>query len=226
MENTPKRTGQRYWLALIAVALVGAALIPVALAKESIQVAQQARPSGRAVDPPKATPAQDWSIQQQGIAPKTTTKSTPKATPATKPVVFVKRADATLRQGPERTSTILAKLKVGEQLAVLDVTGGANLKVSTLGGLTGYVSVLNVSDVPPQVERKGPQIIIADKTTPREGDNVTPMRGLSPMAEKVGKQENAPQEALDDANKMESISSAVTNADLDQFLAEGEVVPQ
>jgi hypothetical protein len=224
MENTPKRTGQRYWLALIAVALVGAALIPVALAKESIQVAQ-ARPSGRAVDPPKATPAQDWSIQQQGIAPKTTTKSTPKATPATKPVVFVKRADATLRQGPERTSPIVAKLKVGDQLAVLE-KGGANLKVSTLAGVTGYVSVLNVSDVPPQVERKGPQIIIADKTTPREGDNVTPMRGLSPMAEKVGKQENAPQEALDDANKMESISSAVTNADLDQFLAEGEVVPQ
>ena len=225
MTSPLKRTGQRYWLALIAVALAAAALIPVALAKESIQVAQQARPSGRAVDPPKPTPAQDWSIQQQGIAPKTTTKTTPRPTTAPSSVVFVKRADATLRQGPERTSPIAATLKVGDQLTVIE-KGGANLKVRTLAGVTGYVSVLNVSDVPPQVERKGPQIIIADKTTPREGDNVTPMRGLSPMAEKVGKQENAPQEALDDANKMESISSAVTNADLDQFLAEGEVVPQ
>lgn len=204
----------------------GDAPVPKA-APVAIEVAQT---SNRQVDSPGATAAPP-AYRPPGItsqlAPLPTPTPRPVATqrPAGVRVVYVMRADAVLKQSEDRLSPVVAKLKQGDALQVVQEAPG-RLKVKTSSGQTGFISTLNVSDVPPASERQRPNIVLGGDIGAGERSSTTTIRGLSPVSEKVAERDKLPEAAVKDARKMEEISSSISNAELDSFLKEGGVSPE
>ncbi|MEO8376332.1 MAG: SH3 domain-containing protein [Candidatus Sumerlaeota bacterium] len=202
-------------------------------------VAQQ--PAGRSVDPPASQPASgtwakpaapaapaasvDSPPANQGIA-RMTPKPTAAAPAAAASIMYIKSADTVVRQATTLSSPAVAKLQPGDQVTVSE-RGTLQWKVRTTSGVTGYVSKLNLSDVPPAAKSGGRGLPIEIASSgPSDRDNINVQRGLSAETKGAAKQSNLPEEAIEDATTMEQTAAKFSNADLDLFLKEGQVFAQ
>jgi hypothetical protein len=135
--------------------------------------------------------------------------------------LYVKRATADLRSDGGRTSTVVATLNQGDAVDVI-APQGAYYQVRTAAGKTGFISKLHVSADKPRTGNRG-GFGVQNTTGPSERSNISSIRGLNPVAEDYADAAAIPEQAVNDAKKAEDIAAAVTESDVDAFLAQGGV---
>jgi len=191
----------------------------VALMAAILLLGTQGAPAQRAVDRPtqRTQPA-----AQPPRAPAAAPAAGQRAA-ASLGTAYAKRAGVEVKRTTERTSPNVATLKSGEAVTVL-LKDGARLKVRTAGGAEGFVAALNIASTPPAQTGSRSGIIIADNMSPGERQNVSSVRGLSPMAKEYALAAQLPEKATRDVEKMEANGKSVSASALSTFLKEGQVV--
>lgn len=130
--------------------------------------------------------------------------------------VYVKVKDAKVRADASATAAVVATLDVGVPLTVV-ATEGPRYKIRTAAGKEGYVSRLHVSDTKPS----GGSLLSgvgSSGVQANEAQTVASIRGLSPAAKTMAADKGLSEQSVKWAEKMETESDKVTEAQVENFL--------
>lgn len=139
------------------------------------------------------------------------------AVAAAQQTVYVKVNDAKVRSGATADATVVASPAKGASLTVV-ATEGPRYKVRTADGKEGYISRLHVSTTKPDSGGGTLSGIGRSEVKANEAQTVASIRGLSPAAKTLAQNQGLSAQAVQFAEKMESESAKVSDAQVENFL--------
>jgi uncharacterized protein YgiM (DUF1202 family) len=131
--------------------------------------------------------------------------------------VYAKVDDAKVRSGTEVSAPIVASLKKGTAMTVVE-KAGTRLKVTVPGGQQGYISRLHVSDTKPDTGGGMLSGIARSEVQANEAQMVASIRGLSPAAKDLAQNQGLREDCIRWADVMENRSAQITKSQVEQFL--------
>lgn len=137
--------------------------------------------------------------------------------------VYPKSDGTEIKDGTSFRSATIESADRDDPLEVLELDR-TRLRVKTAAGNEGYVSKLRVTDEKPRSGRGG--FGLSSDLSPEERENISSIRGLSPMAEEYAQEGSGTEAAKQQADRMLQISNGIDDEDVARFRQEGGIVPQ
>lgn len=165
-----------------------------------------------------------WMLAAAVLAAGSAVAQQPARAVATGPVVYVVPAAAEIRSGDALGGPVVATVKKGEALALLQETA-LRVRVRTAAGKEGWIAARQVSKTAPDTGNRGLGGIVRDDREVAEMRTTASNRGLvSSETKEMAAQEGLPQEAIDQVNAADALAASIKDADVDAFAAEGGLV--